>query len=145
MDELRACGFDFGLLSDTIAARDATLPSTELLANLNSEILHGWTPPEGGQLGALNHVVIHSLDATLPLATPHRVDRETIRIVLDALTIGGGHAHFGTTIDGRRLEATDMDWAHGTGRSVRGPAHELALVLCGRTLTSSHLEGQPLS
>ena len=145
MAELRACGFDFGLLSNTIAARDATLPSTELLANLNAEILHRWTPPGGGQLGALNHVVIHSLDATLPLAAPNHVDRETIRIVLDALTIGGVHAHFGTTIDGRRLEATDMDWAHGTGRFVRGPAHELALALCGRTLTSSHLEGQPLS
>jgi uncharacterized protein (TIGR03083 family) len=145
MAELRACGFDFSLLSNTIAARDATLPSTELLANLNSEVLHRWTPPEGGQLGALNHVVIHSLDATLPLATPRRVDRETIRIILDALTIGGVHDYFGTTIDGRRLEATDMDWAHGTGRSLRGPADELALVLCGRTLTRSHLEGQPLS
>ncbi len=115
MAELSACGFDFGLLSDTIAARDATLPTKELLANLNSQILHRWTPPEGGQLGALNHVVIHSLDATLPLSTLHRVDQETIRIVLDALTIGGVHAHFGTTIDGRRLEATDIDWAHGTG------------------------------
>lgn len=145
MAELRACGFDFGRLSNTIAARDAALPTMELVANLSSEILHHWTPPEGGQLGALNHVVIHSLDATVPLSTPHRVDRETICIVLDALTVGRVHARFGTTIDGRRLEATDIEWAHGTGRSLRGPADELALVLCGRTLTSGHLEGQPPS
>lgn len=145
MAELRACGFDFGRLSNTIAARDAALSTQELVANLNSELLHQWTPPEGGQLGALNHVVIHSLDATVGLSDPHRVDPETIRIVLEELTVGGVHAHFGTAIDGRRLEATDIDWAHGTGRLLRGPAPELALILCGRTLTSNHLEGQPLS
>ncbi len=143
MAELRACGFDFGRLSNTIAARDAALPTADLVANLNSEMLHHWIPPEGGQLGALNHVVIHGLDATVPLSRPH-TDPETIRIVLDALTAGGVHARFGTTIDGRRLEATDIDWGHGSGEPLRGPAHELALVLCGRTLTGGHLEGHPL-
>lgn len=145
MDELRSCGYDFGRLSNMIAARDGALPTKELVANLNSEILHQWTPPEGGQLGALNHVVIHSLDATVPLSDPHRVDPETIRIILDELTVGGVHTHFGTAIDNRHLEAIDIDWAHGTGRRLCGPAHELALVLCGRTLVSSRLEGHPLS
>src|SRR5947209_18013023 len=68
MAELAACDFDFGRLSNTIAARDAELPTAELVENLRSEILHRWTPPEGGQRGALNHVVVHGLDVTAALS-----------------------------------------------------------------------------
>jgi uncharacterized protein (TIGR03083 family) len=143
MAELAGCDFDFGRLSNTIAARDAELPTAELVANLRSEILHNWTPPEGGQRGALNHVVVHGLDVTVALsASP--VGDDTLRVVLDDLTVGGIHQHFGTVIDGRHLEATDLAWSYGTGRTLRGPAHELVLALCGRTIPNAHLEGSPI-
>src|SRR6266513_4235604 len=67
MAELRARNFDFGRLSNEIAARDAQLPTDELVTNLRSDVLLHWAPPEGGYHGALNHVVIHGLDATAPL------------------------------------------------------------------------------
>jgi uncharacterized protein (TIGR03083 family) len=120
MAELAAFSFDFGRLSDTVAARDAALPTCELIADLRSETMQRWTPPEGGQRGALNHVVVHGLDVTVPLAAPRRDDAETLRVVLEDLTAGGAHAHFGTVIDGRRLEATDLDWSHGSGAALRG-------------------------
>ena len=145
MAALREYGFEFGRLSNAIASRDAALPTAGLVANLRSDVLHRWTPPEGGQVGALNHAVIHGLDATVPLASANHVDPDTVRVVLDGLTVDGVHAHFGTTIEGRRLEATDIDWAYGTGPALRGPAHELALALCGRTLPAGNLEGRPLS
>jgi hypothetical protein len=80
-----------------------------------------WTPPGGGYHGTLNHVVIHGLDVTVPLGVPRRCPDETIRMVLDDL-VGGGHAHFGTQIEGRELQASDLDWSHGSGAVLRGEA-----------------------
>ena len=81
-----------------------------------------WTPPGGGWHGAVNHVVIHGLDVTVPLGVPRRSPDATIRVVLDDLTGGGVQAHFGTSIEGRRLQATDLDWSYGSGPVLRGPA-----------------------
>jgi uncharacterized protein (TIGR03083 family) len=144
MAELRRCDFDFGRLSNEIASRDAGLPTSELVANLRSDTMRHWTPPGGGYHGALNHVVIHGLDVTVPLGVPRRSPDEIIRTVLDDLTKGGVHAHFGTSIDGRSLQATNLDWSYGSGSPLRGRAEDLALVLCGRTVPPGRIEGEPL-
>ena len=144
MAELRRCDFDFSRLSNEIAARDAELPASELVASLRSEVMQHWTPPGGGWHGALNHVVIHGLDVTVPLGVPRRSPGATIRVVLDDLTAGGVHAHFGTSFDGRSLQATDLDWSYGSGQVLRGPAEYLALVLCGRAIPQGRVEGMPL-
>jgi uncharacterized protein (TIGR03083 family) len=144
MAELRRCDFDFTRLSNEVASRDASLPADELVANLHSDVMQRWIPPGGGYHGALNHVVIHGLDVTVPLGASRRSPDKTIRIVLDDLTAGGGHAHFGTVIDGRRLQASDLDWSHGSGPVLRGAAGDLALALCGRTAPAGRLEGEPL-
>jgi uncharacterized protein (TIGR03083 family) len=144
MAELRRCDFDFGRLSNEIASRDAALPPGELVADLRSEVMQHWAPPGGGYHGALNHVVIHGLDMTVPLGVPRRPPEDTMRIVLDDLTTGGVHQHFGTGIDGRRLQATDLDWSYGSGPVLAGQAEAIALVLCGRTVPAGRIEGQPL-
>jgi hypothetical protein len=142
MAELRNCDFEFGRLSNQIAGRDAKLPATDLVANLRADVMHHWTPPGGGYHSALNHVVIHGLDVTVPLGLPRRSPDETIRVVLDDLTVGGGHANFGIDLDERRLEATDLDWSYGSGPAWRGAAEDLALVLCGRTIGEGRLGGK---
>jgi len=144
MAELRRCDFDFGRLSNEIASRDAALPAGELIAGLRSDVMQHWTPPGGGYHGALNHVVIHGLDVTVPLGVPRRAPDDTIRVVLDDLTAGGVHERFGTGIDGRTLQATDLDWSYGSGPPLRGKAEDLALVLCGRALPAGRIDGDPL-
>jgi uncharacterized protein (TIGR03083 family) len=144
MAELRRCEFDFGRLSNEIASRDAGLPASELVANLRSQTMAQWTPPGGGYHGALNHVVIHGLDVTVPLGVGRRSPDDTIRIVLDDLTSGGIHEHFGAKIEGRALVATDLDWSYGSGEELRGSAADIALVLCGRSLPAGRIEGRPL-
>jgi uncharacterized protein (TIGR03083 family) len=139
MAELRRCGFDFGRLSNEIASRDAGLPASELVANLRSEVMQHWTPPGGGHRGALNHVVIHGLDMTVPLGVPRRSPDETMRIVLDDLTTGGLHEHFGTKIEGRSFQATAIGWSYGSGPPLRGKAEDLALMLCGRAVPAGRL------
>ena len=145
MTELREDEFDFTRLSNRIASRDAKLPTGELVANLRDEALHRWTPPGGGDRGALNHVVIHALDVTVPLGEPRQASDTAIRTVLDDLTEGGGHAHFGTDLQGRTLHATDIDWTYGSSPQLSGTAADLALHLCGRTIPADRLRGNPLA
>jgi hypothetical protein len=42
---------------------------------------------------------------------------------------------------GLRLVATDLDWAQGEGREIRGPGGELLLVLTGRRAGLDGLDG----
>ena len=89
-------------------------------------------------------MVIHGLDATVPLGVPRRSPDATIRIVLDDLTTGGVGEHFGMSIEGRSLQATDLEWAYGSGPALRGKSEYLALLLCGRTVPAGQIEGEPL-
>jgi uncharacterized protein (TIGR03083 family) len=143
MAELERCGFDFTRLSNEVAARDAELSTQDLIANLRSDVMQQWTPPGGGYRGALNHAVIHGLDITVPLGVARCASDATMRQVLDDLTEGGVHANFGIDISGRRLEATDVDWSHGSGLAVRGTAADLALAMCGRSVSTVQLAATP--
>jgi uncharacterized protein (TIGR03083 family) len=138
--ELRDCDGDFTRLSNLVASRDAALPPRALGGHQRDDMLHHWAPPGGGYAGALNHVVIHGLDITVPLGVPRRSPAETLRAVLDDLTRGGTHAHFGFDLEGLSLRATDMGWSFGSGTPITGAAEDLALLVCGRHLPPSGIE-----
>jgi uncharacterized protein (TIGR03083 family) len=131
--EMAAAGGDFGVLSDTVAARDAVLPVAEHLAALRSPVLHAWQPPGGGAAGALSHAVIHSLDVTVALDRPAVAPQEAVVAVLDQLT-GANGAWFGVDLTGVRLEASDVDWSWGEGDVVRAGSGHLGALLSARTL-----------
>ena len=139
--EIRNYDGDFTRWSNVVAARDGALPAGVLVGNLRDEMLHNWTPPGGGYAGALNHVVIHGLDITVSLGASRRSTDEDLRAVLDDLTSGGAHAHFGFELDGLSLRATDMDWRFGSGTPISGAAEDLALLVCGRMLPAGRIEG----
>lgn len=137
--EMAAAGWDFGVLSDTVAARDASLPVDDHLAKLRSQQLHQWQPPIGGAAGALSHAVIHSLDITVALDRPPVAPVEALAAVRDQLLAANG-AFFGVDLTGVRLEADDTDWSWGSGptevagRTVRAGSGALVALLSGRTL-----------
>jgi uncharacterized protein (TIGR03083 family) len=140
MAEVQADGGDFGATIDRLAARDGDLDPKVLLGNLRDERLHRWVPPGGGPEGALTHVVIHGLDVTTPLGAGPWLADDARRRVLDVLAKGEVHASFGTRIDGVRLQATDLDWSHGTaGPTVKGTADDLILAVSGRDVDPVHL------
>jgi uncharacterized protein (TIGR03083 family) len=131
--EMAAAGGDFGVLSNTVAARDAALPPADQLDALRSPSLHAWQPPGGGEVGALTHAVIHSLDVTVALDQPAVAPADAVIAVLDQLT-GADGAWFGIDLTGVRLEATDTDWSWGDGDVVRADSGQLVALLSGRTL-----------
>lgn len=131
--EMAAAQGDFGVLSNAVAARDATLPTEDLLTQLRSPELHAWQPPGGGAAGAVSHAVIHSLDITIPLGEQPAAPPEAVHDVLDQLTASGG-AWFDVDLTGLRLEATDTDWVWGDGAPVRAESSHLVALLSGRSL-----------
>jgi uncharacterized protein (TIGR03083 family) len=131
--EMAAAGGDFAVLSDTVAARDASLPVPDLLAALRSPRLHAWQPPGGGAAGALSHAVIHSLDVTVALDRPPVAPEEAVTAVLDQLAAANG-AWFGVDPAGLRLEADDVRWSSGSGEVLRVDGGRLVALLSGRTL-----------
>ena len=139
--ELAAAGGDFGRLSDTVAARDATQPVADHLAALRSPLLHGWQPPGGGGAGALSHAVIHSLDVTVALDRPTVAPRDAVVAVLDQLVSANG-AIFGLDLTGVRLEATDTAWSWGSGEVVQADSDRLVALLSGRTLPDGRVLGR---
>ena len=131
--EMAAAGGNFGVLSDTVAARDGSRPVPAQLDELRSPVLHAWQPPGGGAAGALSHAVIHSLDVTVALDRPAVAPTEAVIAVLDHLTAADG-ALFGVDLTGVRLESTDTDWSWGSGETVRADSGSLLALVSGRTL-----------
>jgi len=118
--ELAADGFDFGAMSDRLAERDSARSPQELLDDLVTDALAQHTTPQGGVIGALSHVVIHGLDATVPAGLGPTASDESEAAVLDNLTNGGVHAHFGTSLDDLDLEGlpAHLQILHLTGRKL---------------------------
>jgi uncharacterized protein (TIGR03083 family) len=131
--EMAAAGGDFTVLSDTVAARDASLPVADLLDQLRSPQLHTWQPPGGGAVGALTHAVVHSLDVTVALDRPPVAPAGAVTALLDQLTAAEG-SWFGVDLSGVRLEAADSGWSWGDGQAVRADGGALVALLGGRTL-----------
>lgn len=131
--EMASAGGDFTVLSDTVAARDASLPTGDLLDQLRSPILHAWQPPGGGAVGALSHAVIHSLDVTVALDLPSVAPAGALTVLLDEMTAADG-AWFDMDLADARLEATDTDWTWGDGSPVRTDSASLVALLSGRQL-----------
>jgi uncharacterized protein (TIGR03083 family) len=145
MAELEAAGGDFTLLSNTVAARDGALPVVELVADLRSDVLHGWQPPGGGMSGALTHCVIHELDIVEAVPLERSVPAARITRVLGHVAAADAPNLFGVDLDGVELRADDLEWSVGSGATVTGPAQALALVACGRLLPAGRLGGAAAS
>ena len=139
--ELARSGMRFHRMSNRCAHRDADLPVADLVAAVRDNATNPWRPPGGGYEGALVHDVIHGLDITVALGIDRPMPTERMRIVLNGVTKPGALKHFGVDLAGVELRADDLDWSFGAGRTVSGPARELALVLCGRTLPAGRSAG----
>ncbi|GAA3666388.1 uncharacterized protein (TIGR03083 family) [Lentzea atacamensis] len=133
LETLKSAG-RFNHASDRMARKDAAaLSIDDLLGTLKANIGHPWTPPGGGPAGALSHDIIHGLDITVALGLDRQVPHDRLKIVLDGMN-PRSVKYFGADLDGKRLEATDMDWTFGEGEPIRRPAQELLLLVCGRSL-----------
>jgi uncharacterized protein (TIGR03083 family) len=110
-----------------------------------AELMRACIPPRGltagfGGMIALVDGMIHQQDIRRPLGIPREIPPQRLRTVLNyALTSPAVRGARRTR--GARLIATDMDWAHGSGPEVTGPAEALLMIMGARPHALNQLSG----
>lgn len=100
---------------------------------------HGVTAAFGGRVG-LTDCIIHHQDIRRPLGLPRTIPEERMRVVLDFAPRARA-LPAPANMRGLRCVATDLDWSHGRGPEVRGPAEALLLALAGRAAALDAIDG----
>lgn len=142
---LRARGVDRTI--DALARRVAAAhPPGELLDVLEAHAASTRRPPGVPVQGPFTDAVVHGVDVRWALGDPvaDTGARARLRPVLDFLV--GPRAVVGFVpprrLRGLRLVADDLDWSHGRGAEVRGPALALVAGVLGRGPALAQLSGE---
>ena len=109
------------------------------------DLVKRYRTPEGvtarsGYRVALTDGAIHHQDIRRPLGMPREIEPERLRAVLDFAMVSP-RVHAAARVRGLRLQATDIDWHHGTGPEVRGPGESLLMAAAGRPDALGELDG----
>lgn len=138
---ITARGFDGAAdaLSREIAA---SREPAALVAALRARAGKRFKPPRLGPIAPLTDICVHTRDVERPLGIACTLQPEDLTAVLTWVT-GGQAKGFvdAARTTGLRFEATDLDWAHGEGPVVRGPADAIALAVTGRAPAFDDLVG----
>jgi uncharacterized protein (TIGR03083 family) len=126
---------------DATARRWALATPAELADRLRAAADGRFRLPGAPPPAALAEVVVHGEDIRRPLglSAPGRDGADLVPLLRFYSRIGWWFLRSGTRR--LRLEATDVDWAIGTGELVRGPALALLLALAGRQSACDELDG----
>jgi uncharacterized protein (TIGR03083 family) len=129
--------------SESLTARYAAAMTTaQILEGLRDGADDSFAPPGVGLLGPYTDVLVHRLDITVPLGIEVDPPVEPWRASLDFLVGPKGRRGFvARGLPALTLRATDLDWSHGSGPEVAGPAAALGLTLCGRSAWLDRLSG----
>ena len=126
-------GLSFDRANQRMTAARAGRPVGELTALMREHAESRFTPPLMDWHAPLSDVMIHREDIAVPLGVPSDRPVESWRHVLDFVVTSKARRGFGVRrLPGVRLVATDVEWSHGEGPEVTGPA----AAPCARDLRS---------
>lgn len=120
---------------DTMAQELAERPIDDLVNSLRSNASKGAKMPGFPPALTVTDTVVHMQDVRRALGIEGAVDPELLRNVLEFLTTSKKSKLMlekKGLLDGLRLEATDLDWSHGEGALVSGPAESLIMAAMRR-------------
>jgi uncharacterized protein (TIGR03083 family) len=93
----------------------------------------------------LGEIVVHGEDIRHPLGIRGATSPEALTACLEMYKDASFPVGTKKRIAGVRLVASDVDWSHGTGPEVSGPAASLLLAMTGRTGGLDDLTGEGLA
>jgi uncharacterized protein (TIGR03083 family) len=93
----------------------------------------------GGRLALLD-VTIHHQDIRRPLRLPREIPAERLRLVLDS-SLRSLELPTWRIARGVHLITSDLDWSHGSGPEVSGPAEAMLMAITGRQCAVGELTG----
>ncbi len=131
----------FDAVNVELTARRAERSNAELIALLRDNADATFTPPGAGSGAPLTDVIVHGQDIRRPLGSVRVLPAEALATASGSSPAAGrGFMPKGRNA-GLHFEATDIDWRHGRGPTVRGPAVSLAMALTGRAIAFPDLDG----
>jgi uncharacterized protein (TIGR03083 family) len=140
------CGGNFDRANERLTRQQARRPFADIVDVLRRKAGSRFTPPGAGPEAPLTDVLVHGLDIRRPLRLTREIPADRLRTSLTFLTGSTATSIVGKgTLAGLRLEARDLDWAHGSGPVVTGDAETLMLAIAGRTTALDHLSGDGLA
>ena len=118
----------------------ASLSTEQLLHKLRAHLRpQGLATTFGGRLALLD-VTIHHQDIRRPLGMPRQIPAERLRWVLGD-SVRSPELPGWRLARGVRLAPTDLDWSHGSGPELTGPAEALLMAITGRASAIEELAG----
>lgn len=118
----------------------ATLTTAQLLRRLRAHLRpQGLATTFGGRLALLD-VTIHHQDIRRPLGIPRQIPAERLRWVLGA-SLYSPELPAWHLARGIHLAPTDLDWEHGSGPVITGPAEAMLMAITGRRSAVGELAG----
>jgi uncharacterized protein (TIGR03083 family) len=136
-----ANGFRFNTMMNRTAHSMGELEPAEIVTRLRARTATTNHPPAPA-MAMLGEIVVHGEDIRRPLGLTGAISPAAITACLamyEGVTfpVGGKKR-----IAGLRLIATDVDWSHGAGPEVSGPAMSLMLAMTGRRAGLDGLSGE---
>jgi uncharacterized protein (TIGR03083 family) len=119
-------------------ARGQQDPGAILMALRNAAA----NPPGARPVRSLMHVLVHGQDICRPLGITRDLPEAHLVPVADFVKEDVHIFGAKKRIAGLKLRATDMDWAHGNGPEVTGPAEALVMMMAGRMIALDDLSGE---
>jgi len=141
---LAANGFRFNTTMDRDARQSGALPPTEIVARLRARTTTTNRPP-ATVVTMLGEVVVHGEDIRRPLGLDGDTSPDAIAACLEMYSKSSFPVGGKKRIDGLRVVADDIDWSHGTGPDVTGPALSLVMAMTGRPAGLDRLSGDGLA
>lgn len=121
----------------------ASLSNEELLGRLRDRLRpRGLATTFRGRLALLD-VTIHHQDIRRPLGKPRQIPADRLRVVLADAVLSPELPAWHLT-RGMRLAPNDLDWRHGRGPEVTGPAEAVLMAVTGRVSALRELGGPGL-
>jgi len=136
-------GFSLSRCNEVGVDQSRRLGTDALVARLRMHAVpRGVTAMFGGAI-ALTDGLIHHQDIRRALGHPRTVPQERLVAALEFAPRARA-LPAPANLNGLRVVATDVDWAHGTGPEVHGPGEALLIALAGRPQGLADLEGPGL-
>jgi uncharacterized protein (TIGR03083 family) len=137
-------GFRPNRFIQNLTADAAQRSDAELVAVFRDHADVSFAPPGLGPGAPLTDLLVHGVDLRRPLGLTHAPNPAALRRSLDFVVAPKASAGFARRRHhkGLRYEASDLEWSHGEGALVRGPAQPLLAALCNRPAPLDDLEGE---
>jgi uncharacterized protein (TIGR03083 family) len=137
-------GFRFNVMIDRDARTAGQLPPAEIIDRLRATTSTTNRPP-APVVTMLGEVVVHGEDIRHPLGLKGDTSPEALLACLEMYKEANFPVGTKKRIAGLRLVAADVDWTHGAGPEISGPAASLLLAMTGRTGALDDLTGDGLA